>query len=85
MSDDNILQAVLESSFRVRSVLPVPPPAGTTVGDWYRYEIVQGHNLDNAITGTRSGNLTDIHRELQDMVTRLNERLGKIESKKKAR
>lgn len=81
---ENALQTVLESSFRVQSVLPAPSPTGAD-GDWYRYVIVQGQNLDNAITGTRCGSLIDIRRELDEMVARLNERLGKIESKKKAR
>jgi hypothetical protein len=77
-------QTVLESQFQVQSVLPVATPAGSE-GDWYRYVITQGNGGDNAITGTRSGNLSDIHRQLADMVERLNERLGKIESKKKYR
>jgi hypothetical protein len=77
-------QYALESQFQVKSVLPVPPPQGSE-GDWYRYVITQGNNGENAITGTRSGNLSEIHRQLADMVERLNERLGKIEAKKKTR
>jgi hypothetical protein len=77
-------RTILESPFQVQSVLPVTPPKGTN-GDWYRYIITQGGNSDNAITGTRSGNLTEIHSQLAEMVERLNERLGKIEAKKKTR
>jgi hypothetical protein len=77
-------QTVLESPFQVQSVLPVPAPQGTA-GDWYRYVITQGGKSDNAITGTRSGNLSEIHLQLAEMVERLNERLGKIEAKKKTR
>ena len=78
------VQTVLKSPFQIESVLPVAAPKGTA-GDWYRYVISQGENMDNAITGTRSGNLTDIHAQLAEMVERLNERLGKIEAKKKPR
>ena len=77
-------QTVLRSPFQIESVLPIPAPSGTG-GDWYRYVISQGQNMDNAITGTRSGNLTEIHLQLAEMVERLNERLGKIEAKKKPR
>jgi hypothetical protein len=77
-------QTLLESQFQVESVLPVPTPEGSE-GEWYRYVITQGGSTDNAITGTRSGNLSEIHRQLAEMVERLNERLGKIEAKKKFR
>ena len=77
-------QALLESKFQVQSVLPIPAPEGSE-GEWYRYVITQGNSGENAITGTRSGNLTEIHRQLADMVERLNERLGKLEAKKKLR
>ena len=78
------VQTILTSPFQIQSVLPVAAPAGTA-GDWYRYVIAQSPNSDNAITGTRSGNLSDIQRQLNEMVERLNERLGKIEAKKKTR
>ena len=77
-------QSLLESQFQVESVLPIAAPEGAE-GDWYRYVITQGNSGENAITGTRSGNLSDIHRQLADMVERLNERLGKLEAKKKPR
>jgi len=77
-------QALLESQFQVQSVSPVPTPQGSE-GEWYRYVITQGTSGENAITGTRSGNLSEIHRQLADMVERLNERLGKLEAKKKVR
>lgn len=77
-------QSLLESQFQVESVLPIPTPQGSE-GEWYRYVITQGGSKENAITGTRSGNLSEIHRQLAEMVERLNERLGKIEAKKKFR
>jgi hypothetical protein len=74
--------AILETSFQIDSVVPVADPTGGSAS-WYRYVISQGANLDNAITGTRSGSLLEVNLQLQDMVDRLNERCGKLAKKKK--
>jgi hypothetical protein len=73
---------VLESAFHLDSVSPVPDPTG---GDatWFRYVISQGPSADNAITGTKSGSLNEVHIQLREMVDRLNERFGKLQSKRK--
>ena len=75
---------VIKSPFQVQSVLPAPAPAGGA-GDWFRYVIAQPDNTETAITGVCSGTLVEIHRQLNERVERLNERLGKIEAKKKTR
>ena len=77
-------QSLIESQFQVHSVIPIPAPEGAE-GEWYRYVIAQGTSTENAITGTRSGNLSEINRQLAEMVERLNERLGKLAAKKKLR
>jgi hypothetical protein len=74
--------AVLETSFQIDSIVPVASPDGGSE-PWYRYVISQGPNSDNAITGTRSGNLAEANLQLREMVERLNERCGKLAKKKK--
>jgi hypothetical protein len=69
-------------AYRVDSVVPVPAPAGGS-GEWFRYVIALGPLDDNAIVGTRSGALADINAELDNMVRRLNERLLKLQARKK--
>jgi hypothetical protein len=73
--------ALLEISFQVDSIDPIPDPNGGSA-PWFRYVISQGANRDNAITGTRSGSLNEVKSELHDMVARLNERCGKLANKK---
>jgi hypothetical protein len=75
---------VISSPFQVQSVLPAAAPTGGA-GDWFRYVIAQPNNMDSAITGVCSGSLVEIQRQLAERVERLNERLGKIEAKKKSR
>jgi hypothetical protein len=75
-------QSVLETCFQIDSIVPIADPTGGS-NSWYRYVISQGPNADNAITGTRSGNLLEINVQLKDMVERLNERCGKLAKKKK--
>jgi|JRYD01.1.fsa_nt_gb hypothetical protein len=74
-------QTLLETSFQVDSIDPIPDPNGGSA-PWYRYVISQGANHDNAITGTRSGTLNEVTLQLNEMVARLNERCGKLASKK---
>ncbi len=73
--------ALLETSFQVDSIDPIPDPNGGSA-TWFRYVISQGANRDNAITGTRSGSRNEVQAQLQEMVARLNERCGKLASKK---
>lgn len=75
-------EAFLEAGFHLVSVSPVADPTG---GDapWFRYVIAQGANDENTIVGTKSGSLADVHIQLNQMVERLNERLGKLQSKRK--
>lgn len=82
MSTDINQDSFLESAFHLDSVSPVPDPTG---GDtpWFRYVISQGPNAENTITGTKSGSLNDVHVQLREMVERLNERFGKLQSKKR--
>jgi hypothetical protein len=74
--------AVLETSFQIDSIVPIANPEGSA-GPWYRYVISQGPNSDNAITGTRSGNLAEVNLQVKEMVERLNERCGKLAKKKR--
>jgi hypothetical protein len=74
--------AVLETSFQIDSIVPIANPNGGP-DPWYRYVISQGPHSDNAITGTRSGNLLEVNLQLKEMVDRLNERCGKLAKKKK--
>ncbi len=73
---------VLEPAFRLDSVSPVPDPMGGNA-PWFRYVISQGLNPENAITGTKSGARDDVHDQLHAMVEKLNERFGKLQSKRK--
>jgi hypothetical protein len=79
MSTETPSEAKIESLYRLDSVVSTPAPDGGTAS-WYRYTIVQG---GNKITGFRSGSLAELNPLLLDMVTRLNERAGKLLAKKK--
>jgi hypothetical protein len=68
--------------YRIDSVVPVADPSGGS-GEWFRYVIALGPLDENSIVGTRSGALADVNAQLDDMVRRLNERLGKLQAKKK--
>ena len=74
--------AVLEMSFHLDSIAPVADPTGGSAS-WFRYVISQGPNGDNAITGTKSGSLSEVSIQLQQMVERLNERFGKLQAKRR--
>ena len=69
-------------SYRIDSVVPVADPSGGS-GEWFRYVITLGPLDDNAIVGTRSGALAEVNAQLDEMVRRLNERLGKLQARKK--
>jgi hypothetical protein len=66
--------AVLELPFRVDLISEVPAPDGS--GDpWHQYVISQGANT---ITGLRPGARGEVASQVEQMVTRLNERrMGK--------
>lgn len=82
MSAKEPQDSFLESAFHLDSVSPVPDPTG---GDapWFRYVISQGPSAENTITGTKSGSLNEVHVQLREMVDKLNERFGKLQSKRK--
>ena len=82
MSDTPADEALIETGFHLDSVVPVADPTGGSAS-WFRYVISQGTTGENAITGTKSGSLADVQLQLQQMVTRLNERFGKLQAKKK--
>jgi hypothetical protein len=44
--------------------------------------ISQGATGENAITGSKSGSREDVQLQLHQMVTRLNERFGKVQGSK---
>jgi hypothetical protein len=71
-----------EAGFHLDSVVPTADPTGGAAS-WFRYVISQGATCENAITGTKSGSLADVHLQLHYMVTRLNERFGKLQARKK--
>ncbi len=73
MTEPTDTELLLELSFRLESVSPVPDPAGGTA-IWHRYIISQG---PNTITGMRAGALAQLMPELELMVDRLNERTGR--------
>ena len=75
-------ESFIETGFHVDSIVPVADPTG---GDacWFRYVISQGAAGENAITGTKSGSRTDVQLQLHQMVTRLNERFGKVQGRAK--
>jgi hypothetical protein len=75
-------ESLIETGFHLDSVVPVADPTG---GDapWFRYVISQGATHENAITGTKSGSREDVQLQLHQMVTRLNERFGKVQGKAK--
>lgn len=72
----------METAFHVDSIDPAKDPTGGDA-EWFRYVISQGPNNENAITGTKSGSLAEVRLQVLDMVTRLNERFGKLQAKKK--
>jgi len=74
--------AGLERTYHIQSIDPVPDPSGGS-GEWFRYVIALGPHDENAIVGTRSGARAEVNAQLDDMVQRLNERLGKLQAKKK--
>lgn len=82
MTDKSTGESLIETGFHLDSFAPVADPTG---GDapWFRYVISQGANSDNAITGTKSGSRMDVQLQVDQMVTRLNERFGKLQAKKK--
>jgi hypothetical protein len=82
MNDVPAGEALIETGFHLDSVVPVADPTGGNAS-WFRYVISQGTTSENAITGTKSGSHTDVQLQLQQMVTRLNERFGKLQAKKK--
>ena len=66
--------AVLELPFRVDLISQVPAPDGSA-DVWQQYVISQG---TNRITGLRPGERAEVAVQLEQMVTRLNDRrLGK--------
>jgi hypothetical protein len=70
-----------ETPFRVESITKTAAPAGAE-GTWYRYVISQGNNQ---ITGSRSGNQSEVDFQVAEMVERLNERrAGKTRPKTKS-
>jgi hypothetical protein len=79
---NNIPPSVLETAFHLDSIAPVADPTGGNAM-WYRYVITQGPNAENTITGTKSGSLNEVNIQLREMVERLNERFGKLQSKRK--
>jgi hypothetical protein len=73
-------ESLIEAAFHVDSVVPTADPTGGGAS-WFRYVISQGSACENAITGTKSGSLADVHLQLDYMVTRLNERFGKLQAR----
>lgn len=82
MSNPDNQNGLMETAFHLDSVFPTEDPTGEGA-TWFRYVISQGPNGENAITGAKSGSLTEVRAQLLDMVTRLNERFGKLQAKKK--
>lgn len=82
MNDKPAGQVLLESGFHLDSVVPVVDPTGGSA-QWCRYVISQGVTGENAVTGTKSGSHAEVQLQLHEMVARLNERFGKLQSKKK--
>jgi hypothetical protein len=80
-SHDN-QSGLMETAFHLDSVVPTDDPTGQGA-TWFRYIISQGPNGENAITGAKSGSLTEVRGQLLDMVSRLNERFGKLQAKKR--
>lgn len=70
-------QAVLETPFRIESIAEAEAPDGSE-GTWHRYVLIQG---SNTITGIRCGTRVEVSQLLEEMVERLNERLGKQQAK----
>jgi len=81
-NSNNLPHGLLETAFHLDSIAPVADPTGGNAS-WFRYVISQGPNAENTITGTKSGSLTEVNIQLRDMVERLNERFGKLQSKQK--
>ena len=79
ISQDSEAQVGTTFIYRLDSVEPTEAPAGSD-GVWYRYKIVQGHNV---ITGMRPGTLDESNVALQQMVDRLNERATAQKAKQK--
>jgi hypothetical protein len=82
MSDTPAREALVESGFHLDSVVPIADPTGGDTS-WFRYVISQGARSENTITGTKSGSRTDVQLQLHEVVTRLNERFGKLQGRKR--
>ncbi|NJO13247.1 MAG: hypothetical protein HC872_07030 [Gammaproteobacteria bacterium] len=82
MSDVPDSVALIETGFHLDSVIPVADPTGGD-GSWFRYVISQGVRGENTVTGTKSGSHAEVQVQLHQMVTRLNERFGKLQAKKR--
>ena len=65
----------LGQGYKIVSVGPAEPPAGTEGADWHQYVIAQG---PNRIEGHRQGKLKAVTLAVEEIVAQLNERrLGK--------
>jgi hypothetical protein len=82
MSDVPADEARIETGFHLDSVDAVADPTGGN-GSWFRYVISQGVRSENAIIGTKSGSRAEVQMQLHQMVTRLNERFGKLQARKR--
>ncbi len=72
-------EAVLETPFRIDLISQAAAPDGSDTV-WQRYVISQGNNR---IEGLRAGARADVVMQVENMVARLNERLGKLRPKNK--
>ena len=59
--------------FIVGEITKADPPAGADTKNWYRYVITRG--AQNAVVGHRQGSLKSVKVAVDEVVTRMNERL----------
>jgi hypothetical protein len=79
MRKAKLVESVLESPFKVDSIVKTKAPEGAE-GVWCSYVISQGANT---IEGVRAGTHAEVTALVEEMVERLNERrLGKFSKAK---
>jgi len=59
--------------FTIGEICKSEPPAGADSKNWYRYVITRG--AQNAVVGHRQGSLRSVKVAVEEVVTRMNERL----------
>jgi hypothetical protein len=59
--------------FTIGEITKAEPPSGAETKNWYRYTITRGSQ--RAVVGHRQGSLKSVKVAVEEVVTRMNERL----------